>query len=230
MVNQNDFYCIRISPEAFITANYLAKIRNPYEFQRNGHLYSYDEPTYQMQTILQALMPTYPPAELSKGNTAIGILSEMLIFDDLTKYLQHRYFEIRQKPFQNQIPYTLTLQQFMIEQSCCYHLVIGSYDNGCDIRKNDISIDIKCYGNKIIENIDEITNLNLLVDKRQFDNFKANIYIQTFILNNNNGLFLVVAGYAESDKLALNSNFPNPAYCCSVSNLSSYELLKNSIF
>lgn len=223
MSSKNVFYYINITSEAFIAANYLAKLRNLYEFQRNGHLYIYDKPTYQMEAIQKTLQ--LPFLELSKGNTAIGILSEMLIFNDLTKYIQQKHFQAQQE-FQS----PKTLQQFMIEQSCCYRLGIGSYDNGFDISKNDTKIDIKCYGNKIVENTNEIENLNLLVDKRQFSNSKADIYIQTFILNNNDKLFLIIAGYANNNMLVLNSTFQNPAYCCQISNLLPYEHFRENYF
>lgn len=225
MTSENNFYFINITPETFITANHLAKIRNPYEFQRSGHLYNYDKTTYQMQTMQNMLMLTYP-LELSRGNTAIGILSELLIFDDLTKHIQQKYQNL-QNSFTPNIP---SLQQFMVEQSCCYHLIIGSYDNGFDIQKNDIKIDIKCYGNKIIEDINQINNLNLLVDERQFSANKADIYIQTFILKDNNKLFLIVAGYAENSKLILNPHFQNPAYCRCVSELLPYKHFKEKYF
>lgn len=72
--------------------------------------------------------------------------------------------------------------------------------------------------------------LNLLVDKKQYDNHQADIYIQTFTLVENNEPYIVIAGYAIKNMLSLNLRFQNPAYCCSVSQLLTYDDLKKQYF
>ena len=122
----------------------------------------------------------------------------------------------------------------MIQENFIYNLIIGAYDGGYDFIKGkngiDYTIDVKCYGTKIFKPIDEIDKFNLLVDQRQFDNYRASIYIQTFLLIDSNQLLLIIAGYAISNMLTLDKSKPQPAYRCKVSDLLPYSDLKLKYF
>lgn len=84
MANISDFYKIPIGLEAFTTANFLAEIRIKYEYQRTGHNYNYNITTNELKNIANILGFN---GSLSFGNIAFGILSEVLIYKDLTNYL-----------------------------------------------------------------------------------------------------------------------------------------------
>ncbi|ANV97338.1 hypothetical protein BBW65_00210 [Helicobacter enhydrae] len=222
----NHFYCIPIDKEVFIVANYLARLRSFYEFKRGG--YDYNEPSSLMQQMNNDLFCNENKLDLANGNIAIGILAEMLIFRDLTQYLHN------------------LASDNMINQCFQYNLKIGSYDGGFDFCKiiklacnnrvyprelfHNINIDIKCYGTESISTEERAYSLNLLVDAEQFNNHKADIYMQTFVLKNNDGYFLLIAGYATIDMLAFNDRFPKQAYCCLVSNLLPYDTFKETYF
>lgn len=199
---------IPITPNDLITANYLANLRLNYEYRRIGYNYEQiSQVSFHINNFFGSNLITTP------SNITIGILAELLIYRNLTHYLYSKNSNMIQECFQ-------------------YNLTIGAYDKGFDIIKNDKKIDIKCYATHIVTDIDEISRFNLLVDKEQYEHkeSRANLYIQTFIINNSDGLFLYIAGYAESNELHLNTNFPKPAYYCSVNSLHSYEELKQKYF
>lgn len=198
---------IQITPNSVITADYLASLRLNYEYKREGYDYGQIAPaSWHINNFFGVNLITTP------SNIPIGILAELLIYKDLTLRLCGKNSSMIQEFFQ-------------------YHLTIGAYDKGFDIVKNDKKIDIKCYAKRIITSPDELSHLNLLVDKEQYETeSRADLYIQTFIMPNINGLFLYVAGYAESNGLLLNEHFPKPAYCCPVNNLHSYDELKQKYF
>lgn len=199
---------IPITPNGVITADYLASLRLNYEYRRVGYNYKQiSQVSSYINDFFGSNLITTP------SNISIGILAELLIYRDLTDYLHNKNSDMIQECFQ-------------------YNLTIGAYDKGFDIIKNDKKIDIKCYATHIVTDIDEVSRLNLLVDKEQYEHKEsgADLYMQTFIIHNSNGMFLYIAGYAESNELHLNTNFPKPAYCCSVNSLHSYEELKQNYF
>ena len=199
---------IQIKPNDIIVANYLADLRLNYEYRRSGYDYQQmPESSLHINKFFNAELITTP------SNIIIGILAELLVFSNLTKHLANKDSDMIQERFQ-------------------YNLTIGAYDRGFDIIKNDKKIDIKCYGTKIIGDISEISRLNLLVDREQYEHTqsRADLYIQTFIVQKNEGIFLYIAGYATSNDLQLNTRFPKPAYCCSVNALHAYEELKQRYF
>lgn len=199
---------LKISPNDIIVANYLADLRLNYEYKREGYNYGQmSKASLYINKFFNQNLITTP------SNIPLGILAEMLIYKDLTSYLCSK-------------------NSNMIQESFQYHLTIGYYDKGFDIIKKDKKIDIKCYATCIIKDSNELSRLNLLVDREQYEHTAsmADLYIQTFIIHNNEGLFLYVAGYAKSDELHLNTRFPKPAYCCSVNDLHSYENLKQQYF
>ena len=199
---------IQIEPNDIIVANYLASLRLNYEYRRSGYDYKQiSESSLHINKFFDTKLITTP------SNIAIGILAELLVFGDLTKYLANKGSNMIQEKFQ-------------------YNLTIGAYDKGFDIIKQDKKIDIKCYGTKVICDINEISRFNLLVDKEQYEHTqsRADLYIQTFIVQRDKNIFLYIAGYATSSDLQLNTRFPKPAYCCSVNALHSYEELKQRYF
>lgn len=206
-----DFYSIPIGLESFATANFLAKIRIEYEYQRSGHLYNYSNPSKYWQNIGNLLNFK---GTLSNGNIPFGILAELLIYNDLTKYLKDNLQE----------------KEKMIAQNFVYNLTIGAYDPGFDFKKDDLTIDVKHYANNICKSYTEMLEYRLLVDKKQFDNNQANLYIQTFSLVETNTPYIVIAGYSPSDMLKLNTKLPNPAYACKVDSLLTYNDLKKKYF
>ncbi|EAK5529333.1 hypothetical protein FIZ73_01675 [Campylobacter lari] len=211
MASELDFYKIPITIESFTAANFLAKIRIKYEYQRSGHNYIYNAPTNKLRQVGNLLNFR---GTLSFGNIAFGILSEMLIYKDLTDYLHNN----------------LKKDVSMIDKNFVYNFIIGKFDSGFDFIKDGIEIDIKHYSTHICKTSNEILSYNLLVDKKQFSNHQANLYIQTFTLIDNNIPYIVIGGYATKDMLVLNHRFKNPAYFCKVSDLLSYENLKNIYF
>ena len=216
MASISDFYKIPIELEAFTTANFLAEIRIKYEYQRTGHNYNYNIITNELKTIANIVGFN---GSLSFGNIAFGILSEILIYKDLTDHLENN----------------LSLNQKMINQNFEYNLTIGAYDNGFDYTKTKAEkkyeIDVKNYSTHICQTENEILKYKLLVDKKQFNNHKADIYMQSFILiDNSNKPYIVIAGYATINMLTLKSQLPNPAYYCNVSQLLTYDDLKKQYF
>ena len=199
---------IQITQNDIITADYLANLRLNYEYRRIGYNYmQISQVSSYINNFFKLNLITTP------SNITIGILAELLIYRNLTHYLYNKNLNMIKECFQ-------------------YNLTIGTYDKGFDIVKNDKKIDIKCYATHIVANIDEIFRFNLLVDAEQYRHkeSRADLYIQTFIVHNGDGLFLYIAGYAESSELYLNTNFPKPAYCCSVDNLHTYDELKRKYF
>lgn len=211
MANINQFYHIPIDLEAFTAANFLANIRIRYEYQRSGHHYQYNSPSKELTQIAQLLGFQ---GNLSLGNIAFGILSEMLIFKDLTDYL---YSDPNKK-------------LNMVGQNFKYNLTIGDYDSGFDFRKGGAEIDVKHYATRICNSLQEVEKYQLLIDRKQYNNHKADIYIQSFTTMGQNRPYITVAGYATSDMLTINTNLPNPAYACRVTNLLSYDDLKQRFF
>jgi hypothetical protein len=119
----------------------------------------------------------------------------------------------------------------MIDKKFKNNLVIGEFDCGFDFKKDQTEIDVKNYATKICKNDQEILKCNLLIDKKQYNNHQADIYIQSFILiDDSNKPYIVIAGYATKNMLTLNSRFQKPAYCCSVSQLLTYDDLKKQYF
>ena len=220
MASIADFYKIPIELEAFTTANFLAEIRIKYEYQRTGHNYNYNIITNELKNIANIVGFN---GSLSLGNIAFGILSEILIYGDLTNYLKTNYLK------DNLIP-----NQIMINQNFEYNLTIGAYDKGFDYTKTKAKtkyeMDVKHYSTHICQTDKEILRLKLLVDQKQYKNHQADIYIQSFTLIENNKPYIVIAGYATKNMLTLNSQLPNPAYCCSVSQLLTYDDLKKQYF
>lgn len=199
-------YTIPITFQSIITANFLASLRLPYEYRRGGYDYQeLSDPAFYINNFFHYNFITTP------SNIALGILSELLLYQDLTQYL-------------------LSQTNNLINEKFECNLGIGAYDGGYDFIKNNQKIDAKCYATKTFSDIDEISKFNLLVDELQYDNHKADIYIQTFILHDASGLQLVVAGYAYSQELKLNKKFPQPAYCLPVRSLYSYDKLKLKYF
>ncbi len=198
---------IQITPNDIIVADYLANLRLKYEYRRSGYNYEQiSRASCYINCVFGANLITTP------SNIALGILAELLVYRDLTNYLDSKNLDMIQEYFQ-------------------YYLTIGAYDRGFDIIKKDKKIDIKCYATHIVVENDEISRLNLLVDMEQYEQeSRADLYMQTFIIHNSDGLFLYIAGYAESNELYLNRHFPKPAYCCSVNDLHSYEELKQKYF
>lgn len=211
MIDISNFYKIPVELESFMAANFLAKIRIKYEYQRAGHNYNYNNSANELQNIGKMLGFT---GSFSLGNIAFGILSEMLIYKDLTEHL-----------YKN-----LNNNMSMINKNFKYNLVVGEFDQGYDFIKDKFEIDVKHYSTRIFTNTQEILNYNLLVDQKQYNNHQADIYIQSFTLAENNKPYIIIAGYAQKDMLVLNSNFPNSAYCCKVINLLTYKNLKNRYF
>lgn len=199
---------IQITPNDIIVADYLASLRLKYEYRRSGYNYEQiSQASCYINKFFGEKLITTP------SNIALGILAELLVYRDLTNHLYNKNSDMIQEYFQ-------------------YYLTIGAYDRGFDIIKKNKKIDIKCYATHIVIDTNEMSRLNLLVDKEQYEHIesRADLYMQTFIIHNNNGLFLYIAGYAESSELYLNMHFPKPAYCCSVNNLHSYKELKQKYF
>lgn len=215
MASISDFYKIPIGLEAFTTANFLAEIRIKYEYQRTG--YNYSIVTNELQKIAQSI--GFNASLLSPGNIALGTLSEILIYKDLTDYLKKN----------------LAPNQTLINQNFEYNLTIGAYDKGFDYTKTKAGkkyeIDVKNYSTHICQTDNEILKYKLLVDQKQYNNHQADIYMQSFILiDNSNKPYIVIAGYATRNMLTLKSQLPNPAYCCNVSQLLTYDDLKKQYF
>jgi len=103
-----------------------------------------------------------------------------------------------------------------------YKIIIGEYDTGFDFSLKGKIIDIKNYGTKKVA-IDNILKLNLLIDKNQ--SAKADIYIQTFLLNDEG---VCLAGYYVGIP-PINNNFPKPAHACLIANLQPMNNLLNNI-
>ena len=104
-----------------------------------------------------------------------------------------------------------------------YKIVIGDYDAGFEFKVKNKTIDIKNYGTKKVA-INDILRLNLLVDKTQ--SAKADIYIQSFILNDDS---ICLAGYNIGLPQKLSDKFPNPAYYCPIKELQPMNNLFNDI-
>lgn len=85
------------------------------------------------------------------------------------------------------------------------------------------TIDIKNYGTKKIA-INDIFRLNLLVDKTQ--SAKADIYIQSFILNDDS---ICLAGYNIGLPQKASDKFPQPAHYCPIKELQPMNNLFNDI-
>jgi hypothetical protein len=104
-----------------------------------------------------------------------------------------------------------------------YKIVIGDYDAGFEFSIKNKTIDIKNYGTKKVS-INDILRLNLLIDKNQ--SAKADIYIQSFILNNDS---ICLAGYNIGLPQRSSDKFPQPAYYCPTRELRPMNGLFNDI-
>ncbi len=205
-VSKDEIIIIKKTDEMDVTSEYLAKKRILFEYPREGYG-EYDE------------------THINK--IKIGILGELAFLEYFLNFLKEKYGSI--KP----------IKRWNILHSkvgFSYLIMIGKFDGGHEFRigkKNSIKIDIKTYEqnqvsiNQIFyglkEDIKKPQPLNLFIDKDQYT--KADIYIQTFILNDGN---IALAGY-NVGLPPLATWMPKPAYTKTIPELENMNTLTKKI-
>lgn len=112
----------------------------------------------------------------------------------------------------------------LLKQKFSYKIVLGDFDGGFEFTLNGKSIDVKTYGTKVVTLSDIFSRpYNLFIDANQ--NAHADIYIQAFILPNND---VCIAGYYEGVP-PIASWMPQTAHTCPVPNLLPIKNLLEAI-
>ncbi len=152
-------------------------------------------------------------------NLEYGYLGELAFLTYIVKYLNAKY---------RNIPPIDKFKRLQNEQFS-YHFVIGQTDKGFDFQIKDKEIDVKTYGTALLKSKNDIFKYNLLIDQRQAQNHRADIYIQTFIIGHSGPEICVIAGFYEGLP-PVNNHFPTPAHAIRVNELFTMEYFLQRYF
>lgn len=222
---------IPVSKEHIITADKLTTIRELYEFRRDGKDYNYDG-----TEIHEKIENIYGLKLSSKSNIFTGILFELCLFESISKSLVERIKlenqYLQQKDEKNREVY---ISNRLRQMRFSYELLIGRVDDGYDYmvetNRGTGYIDVKFYGTKILDNKNYANNLNLYVDRDQYEReSNTNSYIQGFIIKNNNEIQIFVAGWEYKKYLEFEPDAKNPCYKKAVTQLRSINEFIDKIY
>lgn len=146
----------------------------------------------------------YGPEHLP--NLVNGYLGEFAFFQFLHNHLQEKVQELSAKERYETVKGRLE-----------YKLVIGTTQSDYDFRVGAKTVEVKTYGTRVLHSVDECLKYNLFVDLDQSSN--ADIYVQTFIVDEGKGKIVILAGFHEGKPQNINRNIPNPAHSCPVPQL-----------
>ena len=152
-------------------------------------------------------------------NLLYGYIGELSFLKFVVHYFQYKYKNYKAK----ERFYKIKDEQFS------YTPVIGQTDKGYDFIIKGKKIDVKTYGTKLLRDDNEIFKYNLLIDKRQAGNHKADIYVQAFVVGNDKPRKCILSGFYEGLP-PLNEKFPHPAHALSVERLHPVSMLMQKYF
>jgi len=182
MLRPEDLVIIKYDKNREITADYFARHRLIFEYPRGGY-------------------GKYNEGHLV--NIRNGLLGEFAFLEFICDIIKEKYKDanIKWKVVKEDLGF-------------CYTVIIRMYDEGYEFKFKNVKVDVKTYGTKQVS-IEQIffglekkgEPLNLFIDKEQY--IKAEIYVQAFILGNND---IALAGY-NIGLPPLANWMPKPAYC-----------------
>lgn len=222
---------IPVSKEHIITADKLATIRELYEFRRDGKDYNYDG-----TEIHKKIENLYGVNLSSKSNIFTGILFELCLFESISQLLVEKIkLENGCLQQQDEKSRDTYISNRLRQMRFSYELLIGRVDDGYDYmvetNRGTGYIDVKFYGTKILDNENYANNLNLYVDRGQYEReSNTNSYIQGFIIKNNNEIQIFVAGWEYKNRLKFEPDAKNPCYKKPVQELRHIDELINKIY
>jgi hypothetical protein len=191
---KQDLVVIEKTKEMDDVATYIANKRKLFEFPRAGY-------------------GDYDSRGVNK--IKVGILGELAFLEFILSHIKSKYGDLDAKNRNNTLHNVVKFS---------YEIVIGKYDGGFDFKLSGKSIDVKTYENNIVTS-EQIWNglklngspLSLFVDRNQY--VQADLYVQAFIMPDDK---ICLAGYHEGLP-PLATWMPNPAYTCSIRNLSNIK-------
>lgn len=143
-------------------------------------------------------------------NIRNGYLGEFAFFEYVHDYLVNKYKDLEPLSRYKKI------KDFLV-----YKMIIGKVQPDWDFLIKDISIEVKTYGTRILENLEEVFNYNLFIDIEQAEkSFIPDIYVQCFLLKEKENLSCVLAGFHKGLPDNICKDIPKPAYCISVKDLT----------
>ncbi len=196
---------IPITFEEVKSADYLATLRENYEYRRSGIKYNYDK-----KADSNLCIENHFDIELvSKSNIFMGLLFELSLYDFITKKLKDAII--------NKLP-NISDKEFsekMINFKFSYNMNIGDFDNGYDyiwkVKEKLYKIDCKVYANEVFSD-STYEKYNILVDERQYNSSNTDIYIQGFLVSEKDNL-VFRAFFEKKENLRYSDKFPQAGYC-----------------
>ena len=197
--NISNLIKVNITDELLKAASFLAKQRMVFEYPRKGY------GAYNAKNHLI--------------NLQYGYIGELSFLKFITKYFSKKYASLSPDDRFEKLK----------DENFSYNFIIGQTDSGFDFQVKNKEIDVKTYGTKLFSSINNVFKYNLLIDIRQAQTHKADIYIQTFIIGNGKPEQCVLAGFCEGLP-PVNYHFPQPAHALSVSKLYTMDELLIKFF
>ncbi len=148
-------------------------------------------------------------------NIRNGYVGEYCFFEYIHNYLTEKFGNL--KPIDRYLK---------VKNYLAYKMIIGQVQPDWDFLIVGKSVEIKTYGTKVLEKIEQVFNYNLFIDVEQVkETFVPDIYVQCFLVKNQEKLSCVLAGYHEGLPSKVCEDIPKPAYCIPVKELNPIKEL-----
>ena len=143
-------------------------------------------------------------------NIINGYLGEFCFFEYIHNHLKEKFSNLEPLERYNKIKDRLV-----------YKMIIGHVQPDWDFKINNKTVEVKTYGTKFLAKADDVFSYNLLIDIDQVKNERIpDLYIQCFLVKNQESLFCVLAGYHEGLPKRICEKLNRPAYCVAVKELT----------
>lgn len=159
-------------------------------------------------------------------NIVSGYIGEFCFLEYVHNYLEEKFGNLEPTERYNKV------KDFLV-----YKMIIGQIQPDWDFKIAGRTVEVKTYGTKILNRVEQVFDYNLLIDVDQVKNKNIpNFYVQCFLLKNENfflkkgkKLYCILAGYHEGLPKKICKNLPKPAYCVPVKELNPIKGLLSLI-